>query len=92
MSSSSETTAHLAMTKFLSVADARFGADWRENCRPMIVAELADETVRGFGGQALSPVHHGAGGTFPTIWRFEDGSQVRTGGFGVAEEKAQNAA
>ena len=89
---SSDTTAHLATTKFNSVAEARFGADWRETCRPMIVAELADETVRGFGGQAMSPVHHGSAGTFPTIWRFEDGSQVRTGGFGVVEEEAQHAA
>lgn len=89
---SSETTAHLATTKFISIANARFGEDWRENGRPMIIAELADETVRGFGGEALSPIHHGTAGTFPTIWRFEDGSQVRTGGFGIQEEKAQDAA
>ncbi len=89
---SSETTAHLAMTKFNSIAHARFGADWRENGRPMIIAELADETVRGFGAQAQSPVHHGTSGSFPTLWRFEDGSEVRTGGFGVLEEENRNAA
>lgn len=85
-------TAYHAVNLFHLMIEGRYGADWREKAAPETIATLADEIVIGFGAIPESPTHTQAGGSFPTVWRFPDGSRVRTGFFGLrAEDGDKNA-
>jgi hypothetical protein len=82
-------TTHHAVTLFNLTMETQHGADWRSTCRPHVIAAMADEVALGFGGMPETPTHADTNSAaIPTIWRFPDGSKVRTGDFGVLPEEA----
>lgn len=85
-------TARHAVNLFHLTMESQYGSDWRKACSAAKVVMLADEIASGFGAAAETPDHSAVGPHMPTIWRFPDGSLVRTGAFGVIEEEVAEAA
>lgn len=81
-------TAHHAVTLFQLTVENRHGADWQDKLKPLDIATIAREVALGFAGKADNAESEGAG---PAIWTFPDGSQVRTGHFGMNPANAGSA-
>ncbi len=81
-------TSHHAVTLFTLTMETRFGPHWERDLAPDAIAVQADEVALGFGGRVIGPESTQTGGQVPTLWRFPDGSLIRTGFFGLREDEA----
>jgi|GEM_PF-991831 len=87
-------TSYHAFNLFTLTMESRFGGRWRDSVAVETIAAMADEIALGFGAVAQTPTSTLSGGGVPTVWRLPDGSQVRTGHFGLKmelEEEGQRA-
>ncbi|SDH73606.1 hypothetical protein [Roseospirillum parvum] len=79
-------TSYHAFNLFTLTMESRHGGNWRRDLSADDIARLAEEVASGFGGEVIDP---GQGSeAVPTMWRFPDDSEVRTGRFGLKVEES----